>query len=157
MTSFSCIKPLCLLIYCTWHWFVKVHYFVRKKPPYYCQLYCCSVSRVRINILKQLWCYNLLQSCYRQDAAKIIFSLFSRNKNRAKLRIGNPWTKLTEIWPTYDQIVIRENPFYQFWFLSPFLSYSIFFHSYAFDLLSLTSSAYYKRPNTLAKNLSPVF
>ena len=154
MTCFSCIKHLCLLIYCTSHWSVKVHYFVRKKPPYYC----CSVSRVRINILKQLWCYNLLQSCYRQDAAKIIFSLFSRNKNRAKLRVhfklqvGNPWTKLTEIWLTYDQIVTRTNPFCQFWFLLSFLSYSIFSTGNAYD-----SSAYYKRTNTLAKNLSPVF
>ena len=32
MASFSCIKHLYLLTYCTWHWFVKGCYFVRKKP-----------------------------------------------------------------------------------------------------------------------------
>ena len=32
MVSFSCIKYLYLLTYCTWHWFVKGRYFVPKKP-----------------------------------------------------------------------------------------------------------------------------
>ena len=105
------------------------------------RLYCCSFSWVRINILKQLWCYNLLQSCYRQDVAKIIFSLFSRNKNLAKLRVhfklqvGNPRTKLTETWPTYDQIVIRKSPFCQFWLLLSFFSYSNFSTGNAYYLL----------------------
>ena len=39
------------------------------------------------------------------------FSPFSRNENQGKLRVrfklqvGNPWTSLAEIWPTYCQIV----------------------------------------------------
>ena len=96
------------------------------------RLYCCYFSRVRINILKQLWCYNLLQSCYRQDVAKMIFSLFSRNKNLAKLRVhfkvqvGNLWTKLTETWPTYDQIVIRKTLSANFDFFYRFLVKVIF-------------------------------
>ena len=45
--------------------------------------YCCSVSRVRINILKQLWCYNhsvtiLLQARWRKNC---IFLVFSKQKS----------------------------------------------------------------------------
>lgn len=47
-------------------------------PPH-AALSLCSFSS------KHQHCYSLLKSRYRQDASKILFSLFSQNKNRAKL------------------------------------------------------------------------
>ena len=62
------------------------------EPPHAAETFSCCVKKLLLFLLSgthqhwQLWCYNLLQSRYRQqDAAKTIFSLFSRNENLAKL------------------------------------------------------------------------
>ena len=103
---------------------------------------CCRVSFVTFSccvtiVVLSLVCinidsfgqYNLVTG---NTPPKIIFLLFSRNENQGKLRVrfnlqvGNPWTNLTEIWPTYCQIVLLKNRVCECWFLFTFLSQSIF-------------------------------
>ena len=57
-----------------------------------------------------------------------------------KLQVGNPWTKLAEIWPTDCQIVILKTIVRILISFFRFLSNSIFSTGNSNDLLSLTSS-----------------
>ena len=114
---------------------------------------------INIDSFGVIICYNLVTG---NTQPKIFFPLFSRNENQGKLRVcfklqvGNPWTNLAEIWPTYCQIVFLKNHGCEFWFLFSFSSKSIFFTGSANDLLSLTSTAYNKRTHPLDKNLKHV-
>ena len=86
---------------------------------------------INIDSFGVIICYNLVTG---NTQPKIFFPLFSRNENQGKLRVcfklqvGNPWTNLAEIWPTYCQIVFLKNCVCEFWFLFSFSSKSIFFH-----------------------------
>ena len=97
---------------------------------------CCPVSFVTFSccvtiVVPSLVCINI-DSFGVIYAAKDLFPLFFWNKNQGKLRVrfklqvGNPWTNLAEIWPTYCQIVFLKNRVCEFWFLFSFSSKSIF-------------------------------
>ena len=75
-----------------------------------------------------------------------------------KLQVGNPWTKLAEIWPTDCQIVILKTivriliSFFRFWVIAFFPQVILMFFYHLLHLLS-----YHKRTNAHVKNLSHGF
>ena len=56
---------------------------------------------INIDSFGVIICYNLVTG----NTPPKIFFLCQKLRVRFKLQVGNPWTNLAEIWPTYCQIV----------------------------------------------------
>ena len=131
---------------------------------------CCRVSFVTFSscvtiVVPSLVCINIdsfgviisSRVIRRQKSFSPVFSKWKSGQVEGTffyLQVGNPWTNLTEIWPTYCQIVLLKNRVWEFWFLFTFFSYSIFSEvvlMICHPWLQLLIT--HKRTNALDKNL----